>query len=109
MRISLLISLTMLALVSIGASNVSATPSSGKRVALVIGNGAYRKVDALTNPENDARLIAQTLKETGFELIGGGAQLELDKAGFDRAVQDFGTELQGAEVALFYYSGHGMQ
>jgi hypothetical protein len=109
MRLRRLIGLTMLALLALGAATAAAAPSNGKRVALVIGNGAYRKVDALTNPENDARLIAQTLQEAGFELIGGGAQLELDKAGFDRAVQDFGTALQGAEVALFYYSGHGMQ
>jgi hypothetical protein len=109
MRTRSLIGLAMLALMVIGASTAFAAPSNGKRVALVIGNGAYRKVDALTNPENDAKLIAQTLKESGFELIGGGAQLELDKAGFDHAVQDFGAKLQGAEVALFYYSGHGMQ
>jgi uncharacterized caspase-like protein len=109
MQIAKLLSLTLIALMTIGLSFGSAAPSAGKRVALVIGNGAYRKVDPLTNPENDARLIARTLQETGFELIGGGAQLELDKAGFDRAVHDFGTALQGAEVALFYYSGHGMQ
>ena len=109
MRICKLLSLTLLGLILIGAATVSAATASGKRVALVIGNGAYRKVDPLTNPENDARLIAQSLKDAGFELIGGGAQLELDKAGFDRAVHDFGAELQGADVALFYYSGHGMQ
>jgi hypothetical protein len=109
MRLRPLLVLTTLALLALGAATAWAAPSAGKRVALVIGNGAYRKVDALTNPENDARLIAQTLQEAGFELIGGGAELELDKAGFDRAVHDFGTELQGAEVALFYYSGHGMQ
>src|SRR5579871_2409020 len=73
MRMGRAISLVMIALTLLGASAALAAPSGGKRVALVIGNGAYRKVDALTNPENDARMIAQTLKDTGFELIGGGA------------------------------------
>lgn len=81
----------------------------GRRVALVIGNGHYSSVDRLANPANDARLMALTLREAGFVLVGGGPQLDLDKTHFDRAVQAFGREIQGADVALFYYSGHGMQ
>ncbi len=79
------------------------------RVALVIGDADYKHVDRLANPGNDARLIADTLKKSGFALVGGGAQLDLDKAGFDRLVQAFGKQIQGADVALFYYAGHGMQ
>src|SRR5262249_45712650 len=85
----------------------SAFPS-GKRVALVIGNADYRGVARLANPANDAKLMADALKSLGFELIGGGAQLDLDKTGFDAAVQSFGTQLQGADVGLFYYAGHGL-
>jgi tetratricopeptide (TPR) repeat protein len=85
----------------------SAFPS-GKRVALVIGNANYRSVARLANPANDAKLMANALKSLGFELIGGGAQLDLDKAGFDAAVQSFGNQLQGADVGLFYYAGHGL-
>src|ERR1700730_6013745 len=80
-----------------------------KRVALVIGNSAYRSVSPLDNPANDANLMADTLRALGFSLIGGKAQLDLDKAGFASAVQNFGTQLQGADVALFYYAGHGVQ
>ena len=83
--------------------------AQNRRVALVIGNGGYRNVDRLANPANDARLIASTLQAAGFTLVGGGPQLDLDKAHFDRAVQQFGAAVQGADVALFYYSGHGMQ
>jgi hypothetical protein len=83
--------------------------AQGGRVALVIGNSFYRNVDRLANPASDARLIAQTLKDAGFTLIGDGPLLDLDKARFDRSVQAFGRALQGADVALFYYSGHGMQ
>jgi TPR repeat protein len=79
------------------------------RVALVIGNASYQHVDRLTNPGNDANLIAATLQKSGFTLVGGGAQLNLDKPSFDRLVQDFGKQIQGADVALFYYAGHGMQ
>lgn len=85
----------------------SAFPS-GKRVALVIGNSNYSSVARLANPANDAKLMANALKNLGFELIGGGAQLDLDKAGFDAAVQSFGNRLQGADVGLFFYAGHGL-
>lgn len=81
----------------------------GRRVALVVGNAAYAKQAALKNSTNDARLMARTLQSLGFILIGGGPQLDLNKAQFDRAVRQFGQEISDAEVALFYFSGHGMQ
>jgi TPR repeat protein len=80
-----------------------------KRVALVIGNSAYRAVPALPNPAADARLMSDTLLSLGFFVVGGGAQTDLDKAGFDDAVQSFSTQLAGADVALFYYAGHGVE
>jgi len=79
------------------------------RVALVIGNSAYRYVSPLTNPGNDARLVALTLQRLGFTLVGDDAQLDLDKPQFDQAVRLFGQAIRGADVALLYYSGHGMQ
>ena len=87
----------------------SAPALADKRVALVIGNSAYQNVTALDNPKNDARLMADTLRSLGFSLVGDGAQLDLDKRGIDRAVQAFGAQLQGVDVALFYYAGHGVQ
>jgi uncharacterized caspase-like protein len=80
-----------------------------KRVALVIGNSTYRNVARLDNPANDAKLLADTLFGLGFTLVGGGPQLDLDKASLDRAVQTFGAQLTGADVGLFYYAGHGVQ
>src|SRR3954463_11802472 len=53
--------------------------------------------------------MAETLGTLGFTLIGGRAQLDLDKAAMDGAVQNFGRQVQGADVALFYYAGHGVQ
>src|SRR5580704_7016782 len=83
--------------------------AADKRVALVVGNSGYRNVTPLDNPANDARLLADTLRALGFTLVGGGAQLDLDKAAFDRTVQAFGAQLAGADVGLFYYAGHGVQ
>ena len=79
------------------------------RIALVIGNSQYRNIPQLNNPQNDATLIAETLTALGFRLVGNGPQLNLNKSQFDQAVQDFGNEIQSADVALFYYAGHGVQ
>jgi hypothetical protein len=80
-----------------------------KRVALVVGNSNYTNISRLRNPANDARLVADTLRGLGFALVGNGPQINLDKAGLDRAVQSFGAQLQSADVGLFYYAGHGIQ
>ncbi len=79
------------------------------RVALVVGNSHYKFVPSLANPAGDARLMAKTLKDLGFTLIGDDAQLDLDKAALDEAIRTFGTKLRGADVGLFYYAGHGLQ
>jgi hypothetical protein len=75
----------------------------------VIGNSAYDHIPPLSNPANDAKLIAGTLVDLGFTVVGGGAQIDLSKSALDSAVQNFGRELQGADIGLFYYAGHGVQ
>lgn len=88
----------------------SALPASAeKRVALVIGNSAYLNVSKLDNPKNDATLMASALKGLGFTLVGDGPQLDLDKAALDAAIQKFSVTLQGSDVGMFYYAGHGVQ
>ncbi|MBR0899445.1 YARHG domain-containing protein [Bradyrhizobium tropiciagri] len=87
----------------------AAPAAADKRVALVVGNSTYQNVSRLQNPKNDAQLVAETLQRLGFALVGGQAQVDLDKAGFDTAIQRFGSQLMGADVALFYYAGHGIQ
>lgn len=83
--------------------------SAEKRIALVVGNSAYKNITPLDNPSKDASLMADTLGLLGFTLVGGRAQLDLDKGAMDLAVQSFGRQVQGADVALFYYAGHGVQ
>src|SRR5215470_3707151 len=80
-----------------------------KRVALVVGNSAYKNVTALDNPTKDAALMADTLRDLGFSLTGNRALTDLDKAGLDQAIQEFGRQVVGADVAMFYYAGHGVQ
>jgi len=77
-----------------------------RRVALVIGNSAYTHVGRLENAGRDARLVASTLRDIGFDVY---EHQDLDKAGLGRAMVDFQTQLEGATVGLFYYSGHGLQ
>jgi uncharacterized caspase-like protein len=86
------------------ASQVAARDD--KRVALVVGNGAYQNTAGLTNPANDAEDMAAALRRVGFEVIGGR---DLDKRAMDAALTAFARLAQEADVALFYFAGHGLQ
>jgi hypothetical protein len=97
------------ALIALSVLLLAAPAAAEKRVALVVGNSAYQNITRLDNPKNDASLMAETLVALGFTLVGGKAQLDLDKPALDGAVQNFGRQVQGADVALFYYAGHGVQ
>jgi hypothetical protein len=90
-------------------AGLSSAAHAEKRVALVIGNSAYQSVPKLPNPDADAKLMSDTLLSLGFFVVGGSAQVDLDKTRFDAALQDFKTQLVGADVALFYYAGHGVE
>ncbi|MES1148425.1 MAG: caspase family protein, partial [Bradyrhizobium guangdongense] len=82
------------------------TASRGKRMALVIGNGAYTHVKALANPSNDARAVAKSLREIGFTVAEG---VDLDRAAMQKITRDFLREAARAQVAVVYYAGHGVQ
>jgi uncharacterized caspase-like protein len=77
-----------------------------KRVALVIGNGAYRAPLELANPPEDGRAVADALGRVGFEVIQG---YDLKNADMTAKLKEFSRALQGADVGLFFYAGHGMQ
>lgn len=77
-----------------------------KRVALVIGNADYRHAAALANPKNDAVDMADKLAGLGFDVVRG---IDLDFEGMRRTIRDFVNRLDGADMALFYYAGHGLQ
>ena len=86
---------------------VTNKPTGEKRLALVIGNGAYQKTSELPNPPNDAADMASTLKELGFEVLSGTNQ---SKRQMETLIREFGDKLarQGG-VGLFFYAGHGLQ
>lgn len=88
-----------------GASQPEALPF-GQRLALVIGNGAYAHVQPLTNPTNDARAVAKSLRDMGFTVTEG---IDLDRATMQTKTSDFLREAARAQVALVYYAGHGVQ
>ncbi|MGI9382011.1 MAG: caspase family protein [Methyloligellaceae bacterium] len=80
--------------------------SAASRVALVIGNSAYRHATPLKNPGNDAKDIAAALRRLGFDVVLGQ---DVDRPGTERAIREFAKKLPGSRVALFYYAGHGLQ
>jgi tetratricopeptide (TPR) repeat protein len=87
-----------------------ATPKAaafGHRVAFVIGNSKYRYANPLPNPANDAADISQLLRKLGFDVIEGR---DLDRRGMEDKIRAFGRKLEaGADLALLFYAGHGMQ
>lgn len=87
-------------------SLMAADANAEKRVALVIGNGAYKNVPTLPNPSNDATDVAAALRRSGFDVI---FETNLDQIGMQDASIRFAREARTADVALFYYSGHALQ
>jgi hypothetical protein len=83
-----------------------AAAQAERRVALVIGNAAYQNTAPLNNPSNDATDVAGVLQRLDFEVVEGR---DLDKRAMERLIRQFGTKLAGADVALFFYAGHGLQ
>jgi hypothetical protein len=83
-----------------------ADAATEKRVALVIGNGAYVQVPHLPNPPHDAEDVAAALRRLGFETV---VATDLTQAGMQEAENAFSRAARTADVALFYYSGHAMQ
>ena len=78
-----------------------------KRVALVMGNSAYKNVARLANPANDAALVAGMFRKAGFETVD--IKLDLNVAEMRKALRDFGGKAREADVAVVYYAGHGIE
>src|SRR3984893_3825601 len=76
-----------------------------RRVAFVVGNGAYKNVAQLPNPPIDAKAMAAALRNVGFDVVEG-TNLTRDK--MTEKLLDFGKKTQGADVAVFFYAGHGI-
>ncbi|QND42512.1 hypothetical protein HB770_13645 [Rhizobium leguminosarum bv. viciae] len=86
-------------------SALSSLASSG-RVALVIGNSAYSQVEKIRNPGNDATAIGAALRRMGFEVT---VVHDATKVEFDSALSTFSDVAAGADIAVVFYAGHGME
>lgn len=82
-------------------------PAGPRKVALIIGNGAYKNVAPLDNPSRDAKLIASTFRDLGFATVTVAPDLGRDK--FFASLHEFGQEAEKADWAVVYYAGHGME
>ncbi len=80
--------------------------AAAKRVALVVGNAAYQQAGTLTNPVNDAADMAKALTAAGFDVVLG---LDLDRRAFDGKLREFARSVDGADTAVLFYAGHGLQ
>lgn len=80
--------------------------SAEKRVALVIGNSNYQRVARLPNPNNDAVDMATLLSKVGFKV---SRKIDLDHTAFRKALQEFGRAAEGADFAIIYFAGHGVE
>ena len=93
----------------VAAALLLVPPASGQspsKVALVVGNAAYEHAPPLANPKNDAEDIAAILEGLGFSVEKA---TDLDYRAFTERVLRFSKRTKGAEAALLYYAGHGLQ
>jgi tetratricopeptide (TPR) repeat protein len=81
--------------------------TTGRRIALIIGNGAYQNVHPLDNPPRDAKLIAAALRDVGFQTVTLSNDLTRDK--FFEALRAFASDAEKADWAVVYYAGHGFE
>lgn len=77
-----------------------------RRAALIIGNSGYVNASQLSNTTNDARMVAASAQKAGFNVT---LALDLNRDQFNQALRDFRQQAAGAEVAMVYYAGHGIE
>lgn len=95
-------------LLSVAALCASGPAWAGKKVALIIGNANYQNEKPLKNPVSDARLIAKVLKsDMAFDEVELVEDASIAK--LDAVITAFGQKAKGADSAIFYFSGHGVQ
>ena len=90
-----------------GRAHPASAGATVRRVALIVGNGAYKNVHQLDNPPRDAKLIADALRDIGFQTVTLANDLTRDK--FFEALHAFAREAEKADWAVVYYAGHGLE
>ncbi|WP_374524716.1 caspase domain-containing protein [Sphingopyxis sp.] len=83
------------------------TGAEARKVALIIGNSDYANTSHLTNPANDIKLVAASARQAGFDDVTLAPDLAVNE--FQKAMRDFRAKADGAEVAMVYFAGHGIE
>jgi uncharacterized caspase-like protein len=100
----LISSILLFGLIAVSLSSAQEAP---RRVALLIANSEYANAAALTNPANDARIVGEALRRAGFQQVVVRSNLTVSQ--FRTSLREFRLQATGAEVALLYYAGHGIE
>jgi formylglycine-generating enzyme required for sulfatase activity len=98
--------LILLLLAAIPIHAMSQPQQAERRVAFVVGIGAYQHAPKLANPVNDARAVSAALRRLNFEV---DEVYDADFSQLTHALRDFGIKAAQADVAVVYYAGHGVQ
>jgi formylglycine-generating enzyme required for sulfatase activity len=99
--------IAVMAMVCSFAALQAGPANAEQRVALVIGNGAYAKVGKLPNPTRDAEAVSALLRTAGFDAVE--VRTDLRAAAMRRALSDFSDRVTGADIAVVFYAGHGIE
>src|SRR5262245_33373750 len=93
---------------ALGLAGLAAGPAlADKRIALLIGNSSYQGVSRLDNPSRDVARLGATFKGAGFDTVD--VKLDLDRDGMVKALRGFEDEAATADIAVIYFSGHGLE
>ena len=95
----------LLAVLCIGSSAFA--QAAPRRVALLIGNSNYAGANQLSNPAHDIQLVALAAQRAGFQTVI--VRNDLGMTDFQHALRDFRAQADGAQVAMVYYAGHGIE
>ena len=95
----------VLALTVLALSHAMA--ATERRVALIMGNSAYKNVTKLPNPASDAAAVAALLKRSGFDSVDSRQDLTITE--MRRALRDFTDKTRDADIAVVFYAGHGIE
>ena len=103
--------LALFALLAIAPADAATKTDRGKetasrKAAFVVGNSKYRHIGALANPSRDARAVARALERIGFDVT---TVIDGDQKSLTRSLSRFAERSRGADIALFYFAGHGIQ
>jgi len=83
------------------------TAAEARKVALIIGNSDYANTSHLVNPANDIKIVAASARAAGFDDVTVASDLAVNE--FQKAMRDFRAKAEGADVAMVYYAGHGIE